>query len=134
MPLFTSDSRTACSTSRVISTNCVRRFVLTRRVFIAVATLWDGDDEVGTNVFNTGVPFDFFKALLTPAHGKGEKTQFAGLQRFVRVQKVRQELLVCGEHVLLVVQRAADFLLQLLSLVGDFLLRGLDRVFQARIE
>src|SRR5713101_6615 len=95
-PLFTSDSRTAFSTSRVISTNCVRRFVLTRRVFITVKMLWDGNDEVRPDAFDAGMAFDFLETLLTPTGGEGEETQFAGLQGFVRVQKVRQELLVRG--------------------------------------
>ncbi len=66
-------------------------------------SLWNRNDEVGADVFDAGVAFDFFEALLAPAGGEGEKTQFAGLQRFVRIQEVRQELLVRGEHVLLVV-------------------------------
>src|SRR5260370_33407505 len=117
-----------------MSTSCVRRVVWTLRVFIAAETSWDGDDEVRPDAFAAGVAFDFLETLPAPTGCEGEKTQFAGLQRLLGIQKVRQELLVCGEHVLFVVQRTTDFLLQLLGLVGDFLLHGLDRIFQSRIE
>ena len=47
--------------------------------------LWNGNNEVRTNVFDAGMAFDLFKALLAPAGGERKKTQFARLQRLVRV-------------------------------------------------
>jgi hypothetical protein len=71
--------------------------------------LWNGNNEVRTNVFDSGMAFDLFKALLAPAGGERKKTQFTRLQRLVRVQKIGKKFFVGRKHVELGVKRPPIF-------------------------
>src|SRR5882724_4077960 len=99
-----------------------------------IAKLWNGNNEVRTNVLDAGMAFDLFKALLAPAGGERKKTQFTRLQRLVRVQKIGKKFFVGRKHVELGVKRPPDFLLQLFCLIRDFLLCGVNRILQCGID
>src|SRR5947209_15317848 len=101
-----------------MSSNSVRRFVFSRSVFICrsktTPNLLDRNDVMRADVFDAGVTFNFLEGLRAPARSEWKKTKLAGLQRFFRVKEIGKERFMRGEHVLLLVQCAANFLLQLL--------------------
>src|SRR5436305_825067 len=130
MPFLTSDSWTAAWTSRVMSTKCVRREVFTVSVFMG-APLRNGNNEMRANIFQAGMAFDLLEALLSPARCEWQKTKFARLQLLFRVQQIRQEFFVSSKNIFFAIERAANFLLQLVRLIRDFLLRSGDRIPQS---
>src|SRR4029077_16070739 len=108
-----------------MSTNWVRLAVLMRRVFMPRGWSGSRNDEVRAGVLQAGVALNFLERSLAPASGERQKGEFARLQRLVRINEVRQKLLVCGDGAGFAVQGAADHLLQLFRLIFDLVLRSL---------
>src|SRR6478672_7759361 len=122
VPCLTADSWTTSWTSRVMSTNCVRLLVLMRSVFMTNATSRNRNDEVGTGILKTGMPFDFLENRMAPARNKGQETKFARLQRFAGINQIGQKFLMSGHRSGLAIKRTADHLLELFGLVFNFVL------------
>src|SRR5258708_21747076 len=75
--------------------NCsIRGRTCIRAKMDGVARLRSGNNEMRAGAFDTRVALNFGEACLAPARGKSEKREFARLQRFFRIQEIRQELFV----------------------------------------
>src|SRR5258707_6123727 len=73
--------------------NCsIRGRTCIRAKMDGVVRLRSGNNEMGAGAFDTRVALDFLESSLTPARGKCEEREFARLQRFFRIEQIRQKL------------------------------------------